>query len=143
MEAARAIAMLSYRHPTDLNVKQQETEEKLDGFLASSYLRYQGTKLAQRFNAFSYWSLTKSMDSHDVGRARGGLELALQRISANVLVVGVGSDLLFLPEESKLLSTLVAKGVYREVQSNVGHDAFLIEFGQLATFLKAFYEETQ
>jgi homoserine O-acetyltransferase len=143
MEAARAIAMLSYRHPTDLNFKQKETEEKLDGFLASSYLRYQGTKLAQRFNAFSYWSLTKSMDSHDVGRARGGLELALQRISANVLVVGVGSDLLFLPEESKLLSTLVVKGVYREVESHVGHDAFLIEFGQLATFLKAFYEESQ
>lgn len=141
MEAARAIAMLSYRHPTDLSTKQKETEEKLDGFLASSYLRYQGAKLAKRFTAFSYWSLTKAMDSHDVGRQRGGLELALKAISAKVLAVGVRSDLLFLPEESKLISTLVAHGMYREVQSNVGHDAFLIEFGQLATFLNEFYQE--
>lgn len=142
MEAARAIAMLSYRNPADLNIKQKETEEKLDGFLASSYLRYQGTKLAQRFHAFSYWSLTKSMDSHDVGRERGGLELALKTISAKVLVVGVGSDLLFLPEESRLISTLLTHGMYREIQSPVGHDAFLIEFGQLVTFLKEFYQVT-
>jgi homoserine O-acetyltransferase len=79
------------------------------------------------------------MDSHDVGRQRGGLESALKKISARVLAVGVRSDLLFLPEESKLLSTLVAHGMYREVESNVGHDAFLIEFGQLAAFLKEFY----
>ena len=140
MEAARAIAMLSYRHPTDLNAKQQESEEKLDGFLASSYLRYQGNKLAQRFHAFSYWSLTKSMDSHDLGRQRGGLELALQHISARVLAVGVSSDLLFLPEESKYISSQVQRGIYREIQSTVGHDAFLIEFGQLATFLEEFYQ---
>ena len=140
LEAARAIAMLSYRNPTDINVKQKETEEKLDGFLASSYLRYQGNKLAQRFDAFSYWSLTKSMDSHDVGRARGGLELALKSISARVLVVGVGSDLLFLPEESRLLSTLLTRGMYLEIQSSVGHDAFLIEFRQLVNFLNQFYQ---
>jgi homoserine O-acetyltransferase len=139
LEAARAIAMLSYRHPMDLNAKQKESEEKLDGYLASSYLRYQGAKLAQRFHAFAYWSLTKSMDSHDVGRARGGLELALKSISSRVLVVGVSSDLLFLPEESRLLSTLLTHGIYREIQSTVGHDAFLIEFGQLVTFLKQFY----
>lgn len=140
MEAARAIAMLSYRHPMDLNAKQKESEEKLDGYLASSYLRYQGAKLAQRFHAFAYWSLTKSMDSHDVGRARGGLELALKSISSRVLVVGVSSDLLFLPEESRLLSTHLTHGIYREIQSTVGHDAFLIEFGQLVTFLKQFYD---
>lgn len=139
MEVARAIAMLSYRHPLDLNAKQKESEEKLDGFLASSYLQYQGSKLAQRFNAFSYWSLTKSMDSHDLGRQRGGVELALQRISARVLAVGVSSDLLFLPEESKCITTLVSRGMYREIQSTVGHDAFLIEFGQLTTFLGEFY----
>lgn len=140
MEAARAIAMLSYRNPTDLNRKQQESEEKLDDFLASSYLRYQGAKLAQRFDAFSYWNLTKSMDSHDVGRRRGGHESALKSITARVLTVGVGSDLLFLSEESKYISSVVTHGMFREVQSNVGHDAFLIEFGQLTVFLNEFYQ---
>ena len=101
LEAARAVAMLSYRNPSDINTKQQESEEKIDGFLASSYLRYQGSKLAKRFQAFSYWSLTKAMDSHDIGRGRGGVETALETIKSRVLAVGVNSDLLFLAEEAQ------------------------------------------
>lgn len=139
LEAARAIAMLSYRHPLDLNNKQKEVEEKLDGFLASSYLRYQGSKLAQRFHAFSYWTLTKAMDSHDIGRDRGGVETALKSIKARVLAVGVDSDLLFLAEEAKYLSQAVHSGSYGEIVSTAGHDAFLIEFAQLSALIENFY----
>ncbi len=139
LETARAIAMLSYRHPDDLTRKQREVDEKLDGFRAASYLRYQGKKLARRFNALSYWTLTKTMDSHDLGRNRGGVLAALSQIEAHVLAIGVNSDLLFLPEESQLISRNVKKGTYKEISSTAGHDAFLIEFEQLTYILKSFY----
>lgn len=138
LETARAIAMLSYRHPADFQIKQTDKEEKLDGFRASSYLRYQGQKLAKRFNALSYWTLSKAMDSHDLGRNRGGVEAALAQIEARVLTVGVNSDLLFLPEESQFISQKVRRGTYKEIQSTAGHDAFLIEFEQLTYILKSF-----
>jgi homoserine O-acetyltransferase len=141
LETARAIAMLTYRHPDDLKIKQSEVEEKLDGFRAASYLRYQGKKLAKRFNALSYWTLTKAMDSHDLGRNRGGIEAALKLIEAKVLTIGVNSDLLFLPSESQFISQKVKRGTYKEINSTAGHDAFLIEFEQLAYFLKSFYLE--
>lgn len=141
LETARAIAMLSYRHPNDLKRKQSDPEEKLDGFRASSYLRYQGQKLTKRFNALSYWTLSKAMDSHDLGRKRGGANQALASISAKVLSVGVDTDLLFLPSESQFISQHVQRGTYKEIISTAGHDAFLIEFEQLSFFLKSFYLE--
>jgi homoserine O-acetyltransferase len=139
LEAARAVAMLSYRNPSDINTKQQEKEEKIDGFLAASYLRYQGSKLAKRFQAFSYWTLTKAMDSHDLGRGRGGVEMALKSIQAKVFAVGVNSDLLFLAEEARFLSQAVPSGSYGEIISTAGHDAFLIEFTQLTSLIEEFY----
>jgi homoserine O-acetyltransferase len=139
LEAARGMAMLSYRNPQDLNAKQQESTEKLDGFLAASYLRYQGSKLTKRFNAFSYWTLTKAMDSHDIGRGRGGVEMALKSIQAQVFAVGVNSDLLFLAEEGRFLSQAVPSGSYGEIVSTAGHDAFLIEFTQLTSLIEEFY----
>ena len=139
LETARAIAMLTYRHPDDLAIKQSDTEEKLDGFRPSSYLRYQGKKLARRFNALSYWTLSKAMDSHDLGRGRGGVVAALEQIEAKVLAIGVNSDLLFLPEETQFISQKVKRGTYKEINSTAGHDAFLIEFEQLTYFLKSFY----
>lgn len=141
LETARAIAMLTYRHPDDLLIKQSEREEKTDGFRASSYLRYQGGKLARRFNALSYWTLSKAMDSHDLGRGRGGVEAALGKIEAKVLTIGVNSDLLFLPSECQFVSQKVKRGTYKEINSTAGHDAFLIEFEQLTYFLKSFYLE--
>ncbi|GAB3226417.1 homoserine O-acetyltransferase [Algoriphagus aestuariicola] len=141
LETARAIAMLSYRHPDDLTVKQSEREEKLDGFRAASYLRYQGQKLAKRFNALSYWTLSKAMDSHDLGRNRGGVDVAISSIEARVLAIGVNADLLFLPTETQYISQKAKRGTYKEINSTAGHDAFLIEFEQLAYFLKSYYLE--
>ncbi len=142
LETARAIAMLSYRSQNDFQIKQTDSEEKLHGFKASSYLRYQGKKLAGRFNALSYWTLSKTMDSHDLGRKRGGVDAALAKIEAKVLAIGVNSDLLFLPKESHYISQHVKRGTYKEIDSTAGHDAFLIEFNQLAHLLKSFYQET-
>jgi homoserine O-acetyltransferase len=81
------------------------------------------------------------MDSHDIGRKRGGVEQALVSISAKVLAVGVDTDLLFLSSESQSISQKVRRGTYKEINSTAGHDAFLIEFEQLAYILKSFFLE--
>jgi homoserine O-acetyltransferase len=141
LQTARAIAMLSYRHPEDLTKKQSDSESKLDNFRAASYLRYQGEKLAKRFNALSYWNLSKSMDSHDLSRGRESLPAALGEIKARVLTVGVNSDLLFLASESQFIAKNVKNGSYQEINSLAGHDAFLIEFEQLSLILESFYKE--
>ena len=141
LETARAIGMLSYRHPQTFIQNQSETEEKRDNFRISSYLRYQGLKLANRFNALAYWVLSKAMDSHDVGRGRGGTKKALTRVKCRVLSIGVDTDVLFTSEESEYISQHVNKGTYREIASIYGHDAFLIEYEQLNYILKSFYLE--
>jgi homoserine O-acetyltransferase len=88
MRAARAIALLSYRsYQGYLNSQSEENNEVVDNFKASSYQQYQGEKLHQRFNAFTYWFLSKAMDSHNVGRGRNGIPLALARIKANTTIV--------------------------------------------------------
>src|SRR6185295_12813770 len=69
--AARAVAMLSYRSFSGFSERQTETDSgKIDDYRAASYQLYQGQKLAGRFNAFTYWILSKAMDSHHVGRSR-------------------------------------------------------------------------
>jgi len=80
LAAARSIAMLSYRNYTTYDLSQQDKESKLEDYRASSYQRYQGLKLVKRFEPLAYLSLSKSMDSHDIGRGRGGLKLALASI---------------------------------------------------------------
>lgn len=127
MEAARAIAMLSYRHYDTYTISQADTGEKIDSFRAASYQRYQGWKLRQRFNAFSYWTLSKAMDSHNVGRGRGGLMSALQRVQARTLVVGIRSDVLFPTREQRFIAEHIRQAVYYEIDSHYGHDGFLLD----------------
>ena len=91
---------------------------------ASSYQAYQGEKLVKRFNAYSYHALTRTKDSHDVGRDRGGITQALSLIKANTLVIGISSDVLFPVEESKELAELIPNAQLKTIDSNFGHDGF-------------------
>lgn len=140
LKAARAIGMISYRYYETFNQTQAEkTDNKLDEFRAATYQRYQGQKLVNRFNAFTYWRLTKMMDSHNVGRNRPSVKEALSRIAAKTLVVGIDSDILFPVKEQKFLAEHIPAAQYAEMTSLYGHDGFLVEFDQLDTILKQFY----
>lgn len=144
LKAARAFALLSYRTYNTYGVTQSETEEdRTDQFKASSYQNYQGDKLVRRFNAFSYWYLTKAMDSHHIGRNRGSLEEALRSIKAETLVIGVSSDILFPAEEQKFLAHHIPNARYREIDSFYGHDGFLVETRALAAEIGTFLESEE
>ncbi|MGB3616510.1 MAG: homoserine O-acetyltransferase, partial [Catalinimonas sp.] len=132
MRAARAAALLSYRNYTAYQKSQAEEDvERWEAFKAASYQRYQGEKLARRFDAFSYHLLSRTMDSHHVGRGRGSAVAALGRVRANTLTVGISSDILFPTSEQLFLFEHIPTGTYVEIDSDYGHDGFLIEVPQL------------
>jgi homoserine O-acetyltransferase len=137
MKAARAMAMISYRNYDTYGFTQAlDNNEQLDGYKAASYQRYQGDKIVDRFNAYTYWTLSKVMDSHNVGRNRGSILNALAQIKARTMVIGIRSDLLFPPSEQQFLARHIPNAVYEEIDSLYGHDGFLIEFRPLATILR-------
>ena len=113
-------------------------------FAIESYLRYQGAKLAARFDAGAYVRLTEAMDGHDVGRGRGreDAETALARLTADALCVGISSDLLYPPEESAALADLLPNGRYAELDSPFGHDAFLVDFEALDALVRPFLADS-
>lgn len=139
LKAARAAAILSYRSYDAYQKTQKEDDiETFDDFRASSYQRYQGEKIVSRFNAFSYWTLSKAMDSHNVGRARGGVANALRQVVAKTLVIAIDSDILFPPTEQKLIADGIEGAQFEIVHSDKGHDGFLIEASAINHVLKQF-----
>ena len=140
LQAARAIAMLSYRHYHTYQASQTDEHRMAENHRAASYQRYQGEKLTKRFNAYSYVSLSKTMDSHDVGRNRGSIENALATIQAKTLAVGVSSDLLFPVHEQKLLARHIPNATYTEIDSIFGHDGFLTETEKLNNNIRKFID---
>ncbi len=138
LKAARALAMVSYRSYEDFAIKQRDEQEKVDNFNACSYLAYQGQKFIDRFSSLSYFSITKAMDSHNVGRGRGGVKSALSQIQAETLVINVSSDFLFPLIEQALICKHIANVRFGRIDSIHGHDAFLIEYAQLNLLISNF-----
>ncbi|MES2431821.1 MAG: homoserine O-acetyltransferase [Bacteroidota bacterium] len=129
LKAARALGMLTYRN-YGIMVKQQTDDdpEKLDNYKASSYINYQGDKLVKRFNAVSYWLLTKSMDSHHIARGRGGkIEPVLKNIHQRTLIIGISSDILCPLIEQHFLADHIPAATLIEIDSDYGHDGFMVE----------------
>lgn len=139
LKAARAMALLSYRNYRTFSKTQAETDNnKTDDFKASSYQQYQGLKLVKRFNAFSYTTLSKTMDSHNLGRGRGELTAVLAGIKASTLVVGFSSDILFPVSEQEFLARHIPRAEFAVIDSLYGHDGFLIETPTLTRIISRF-----
>ena len=127
LEAARGIGLLSYRTFDAYLDTQTDDNQVIKDFKAESYIRYQGKKLSDRFNAYSYWYLTKALDTHNVGRGRGSVEEALGTITSNALIIGIDSDLLIPFSEQQKISNSIPNSTLVKLESKYGHDGFLIE----------------
>lgn len=143
LKAARAIGMLSYRNYTLLSEQQNDTNpDKLRDFKVSSYLHYQGEKLVQRFNAYSYYILSEAMDSHNICRQRAESPSEILRsISQAVLLIGISSDLLCPVEEQRKLAVDLPHCEYHEITSSYGHDGFLIETEKIGRLFKQWIDK--
>jgi homoserine O-acetyltransferase/O-succinyltransferase len=141
MKVARGIALLSYRNQETYNINQDDMDlNSLGPYKSESYQYYQGEKLAARFNAFSYYCLSQSMDSHQVGRNRGSVIAALKKIKAKTHVIGIKSDLLFTEKEQIFLAENIPGACLYLIPSNFGHDGFLLEYNAISTIVLGFIQ---
>ena len=143
LSLARQLAMTTYRSEVDFGERFGGSVEDDGRPSIVSYLDHQGTKLVDRFDPATYRILVGAMDSHDIGRDRGGIDGALRALAASdVRLTGIGieDDILYGPRQVRALVDAAAaagvRAVYREIGSTKGHDAFLVEWEQLAAFLR-------
>jgi len=143
---ARRMALLNYRSPTELDDRFERSWQSglspLGGggvFAVESYLGFHGNKFTRRFDANSYLVLVDAMNSHDVGRDRGGVAAALSRATARALVLGIDSDRLFPVPGQRVIARHLAGNIDGDepvvISSPFGHDAFLIEHALVAAEL--------
>ncbi|BDZ51106.1 hypothetical protein GCM10025867_33470 [Frondihabitans sucicola] len=147
---ARRMALLNYRSPDELNARFGRTWQSelspLTGrgrFAVASYLDFHGNKFTRRFDANSYITLARAMNSHDIGRDRGGVSSALQRVTARALILGIDSDRLFPPDDQRLIADGLRPSSAEEavvIDSEFGHDGFLIENETVGRHLQALLE---
>ena len=148
---ARRMALLNYRSPSELNVRFERSWQSdisplgnNGRFAVESYLDFHGNKFTRRFDANSYITLVESMNSHDIGRGRGGVAAALARIQARTLVVGIDSDRLFPVEGQRVIAAGLPSGLgYGPepgtpvvLESGYGHDGFLIESAAVGALVR-------
>jgi len=147
---ARRMALLNYRSPSELNARFERTWQSgispLGGggrFAVESYLDFHGNKFTRRFDANSYITLVQAMNSHDVGRDRGGVAAALSRVTARTLVLGIDSDRLFPVEGQEVIASHLPDTIDGRVpvviRSDFGHDGFLIEDDAVSEHLRRLF----
>ncbi|WP_197073906.1 homoserine O-acetyltransferase MetX [Streptomyces sp. e14] len=139
---ARRLAHVTYRSEPELQSRfgraPQGAEDPWQGgrYQVESYLDHHAAKLVRRFDAGSYVTLTEAMNSHDIGRGRGGVRAALSRVTAPALVAGVDSDRLYPPyQQAELAAGIPSADRLRVIESPYGHDGFLIEAEQVASLV--------
>jgi homoserine O-acetyltransferase len=152
LSLARQIAMMSYRSdasfmdrfhrdPASQPVGTLLRDQLGVNYQVESYLRYQGTKLVRRFDANTYLSISRTMDGHDMARGRGPLHEVLGRVNIPALCVGIDSDILYPARDQQAIADALPHGIYFEIHSPHGHDAFLIEYDQLGAAVSAFLKD--
>jgi homoserine O-acetyltransferase/O-succinyltransferase len=148
---ARRMALLNYRSPTELNERFERSWQSGlsplgDGglFAVESYLGFHGNKFTRRFDANSYLVLVDAMNSHDIGRGRGGVAAALAKATAKALVLGVDSDRLFPVAGQQVIAQHLPGNIDGDepvvISSPFGHDAFLIEDALVGAELRRLLE---
>ncbi len=145
MATARSIALLSYRGDKAYNLTQDEPEDSVRPTFrrhVHSYQRHQGDKICQRFNAWSYYRLSQAVDSHDITRGRGTVAQVLAGFKPRTLVVAITSDILFPPSDHQDFIKNIPNVEYHLINSDFGHDGFLVENRQLNLIVNHFLEDT-
>ncbi len=128
--------------PTGYKYSTQDVE-----FQIASYLRYQGDKFSEYFDANTYLLITRALDYFDPARAHGGdLPKALSLARCKFLLVSFSTDWRFSPERSReIVQGLIANGrdvSYAEIDAPHGHDAFLLDDPRYLNVVRAYFEQT-
>jgi homoserine O-acetyltransferase len=143
LAVARQIAMCTYRSRASLEARFSRDEEEPGRYAVEGWLHHHGRALVDRFDASTYVTLTKAMDTHDVGRGRGGWREALATARVPALVVSIDSDVLYPPVEQAELAAALPGGRLATLASPHGHDAFLIEGEAMNELVEGFRKDLE
>lgn len=144
LSVARMFAMVSYRtHPAywtkfGRGVHALASINKGMIFDVENYLRAQGEKFNQRFDAGAYIALTRAMDSHDVERGRTEYHQVLRTVKIPTLVASISSDVLYPSSEQLELAEHIPNAQHHMIESKEGHDGFLLEHRKVGTLIRGF-----
>lgn len=141
---ARLHAMLLYRTPQSVNQRfQREKFNENSIFQIENWLVNHGIKLKNRFRLSSYKLMNHLLKTNDITRERNNFQSIITTINANIHIVAVDTDYFFIADENRKdyqQAKMVKENVfYHEINSIHGHDAFLIEFNQLAKILSPIF----
>lgn len=139
---ARRMALLNYRSPGELNDRFQRAWQSdisplgdNGRFAVESYLDFHGNKFSRRFDTNSYITLVEAMSSHDISRGRGTVDEALSRVTATALILGITTDRLFPVADQERIAAGISTSLTGDrpivIESDFGHDGFLIESGKV------------
>jgi homoserine O-acetyltransferase len=145
IEDARIHAMLCYRTPESFKEKFQRTStDSLDSFQVESWLNHHGEKLQKRFQLSAYKMMNQLLKTIDITRARKSFESIITEVDANIYIIGINSDLFFTANENKEtyneIKNFKQNVFYSEIDSQHGHDAFLMEYDQLNILLDVVFK---
>jgi len=141
LSAARSMALTTYRNYEGYCRTQSESNpDFLIANRAVTYQQYQGQKLCSRFDAYSYYTLTLGVDTHNVGRKRGGVDKALAGITAKTLCIAIDSDILFPVTESRRMAAAIPGATLEVITSDFGHDGFLLEHEQISKCIRKHFD---
>ncbi len=140
---ARMHAMTLYRTPESFTHKFNRSKKNSNLFNSESWLNYHGEKLNSRFNLKAYKLMNHILKTIDITKNRGSFIDIASKISSNIHIITITSDLFFKPEENwktyKELNEIKDNVYIYGIESIHGHDGFLIEFEQLSNFLNPIF----
>ncbi|MGD0113820.1 MAG: homoserine O-acetyltransferase [Armatimonadota bacterium] len=149
---ARMVAHITFLSDASMRQKfgrrlQDRAEYGFDfvtDFEVESYLRYKGDSFVKRFDANSYLYLTKAMDYFDLSQGNGSVRNAFAGVKSRFLVISFSSDWLYPSYQSKEIVSALHRNdvevVYSELQTDAGHDAFLLESDALGRLISSFLQ---
>lgn len=145
IEDARIHAMLCYRTPESFKEKFQRTStDSFESFQVESWLDHHGEKLQKRFQLSAYKMMNQLLKTIDITRGRTSFENIISEVDANIYIIGINSDLFFTANENRETYNEIKKFknniFYSEIDSQHGHDAFLMEYEQLNILLDVVFK---
>lgn len=149
MAIGRMAGHISFLSPDSMERKFGREYKRNDGlyelfgkFQIESYLEYNGYNFTKWFDPLSYLYITKAINIYDLSRGFDSMEEALSKINSELYLISFEKDLLFLPNEMRSIhDTLVQLGKtnsdYFNVDSDYGHDAFLVEIDKIEDYVRS------
>lgn len=139
-ETARMAGMVTYRSDQLFNGRFARNESVNGEYEVESYLHHVGKKITAHFDPNSYCTLLRALNTHDIGRARGGIQEGAKQIKARTIMLGFTHDLIYPPETIRTFSHLIPNSSFCLINTTYGHDGFLTEYDKWGPFIRQFME---